>query len=117
MFRKKIFALGLAAGALLTLFIIFLVYIFNSAPGEQSLPSLEPLPGSGGGIDISVYDFVVPDEVERFLSPEPVYFRRPRKMWTQEEIREFWLDPRELGIEVLKKENRARLDRFFDGVP
>jgi hypothetical protein len=113
--RKRIFAIGLVSGALLTFFIVLAVLILHEPPKPYQLPSLTeggpPVP------EISVYDFALPDEVERFLSPRPWYFRETGRPWTKKDSREFFIDPRGLAAGVLEKQNRQKLDTMFGKIP
>ncbi|MDR3201411.1 MAG: hypothetical protein LBT68_08115 [Spirochaetales bacterium] len=114
--KKKIFAIGLASGALLTFFIVLAVYILYEPPRQYELPSLTE--GSGSPVvGVTVYDFALPDEVGRFLSPRPWYFREPGRAWTGEDSREFWVDPRGLAADVLTRQNRKKIDDMFEKVP
>jgi hypothetical protein len=112
---KKIFGIGLGAGAFLTFLIVLLVFIFREPPKPLELPSLaeEGPPVSG----ISIYDFALPDEAERFLSPRPRYFREPHRPWTEKDSEEFFADPRGLAAEVLETQNRRKLDDIFRKIP
>jgi hypothetical protein len=113
--RKKIFAIGLASGALLTFLIVLAVVLLYEPPKPFELPSL----AEEGPLvpEISAYDFALPDEVERFLSPRPWYFRQPGLPWTEADSAEFYKDPRELSSEVLEKQNRQKLDDIFMKIP
>jgi hypothetical protein len=113
--RKKVFAIGLGAGALLAFSIVFSVFVLYEAPGPQELPSLaEKGPPAA---EISVYDFALPDEVERFLAPRPWYFREPKRPWTEKDSEEFFVDPRGLAAGVLEWQNRRKLDDIFRKIP
>ena len=89
MVNKKIFAIGLGAGAFLTFLVILTVYITYTPPVPYTLPSLAD---NSKGLVISVYDFALPDEVQRFLAPRPRYFRNAGTVWSREESEEFWID-------------------------
>jgi hypothetical protein len=113
--RKKIFAVGLASGALLTFLIVLLVFILYEAPKPYELPSLAEEGPSA--VEISVYEFALPDEVERFLAPAPWYFRELGRPWTEKDSEEFFVDPRSLAAGVLEKQNRRKLDDIFRKIP
>ena len=114
---KKSFIIGLAAGAVLTLVVVVTVIVFQGPPKPKAVPVAPNLTEGKEKLDLSVYDFALPDEIERFLLPSPQYFREPREKWTREEVDRFWKDPRALGIEVLTRENRRKLDELFQNVP
>ncbi|MCL1818045.1 MAG: hypothetical protein FWG35_03880 [Spirochaetaceae bacterium] len=113
--RKKIFLIGIAAGAFFCFFIVLAVVILYEPPRPYDLPILAD---EGPHIPrISAYDFALPDEVDRFLSPRPEYFREPGAPWTEKDSRGFWVDPRELAASVLKRQNRNKLDDILRKVP
>ncbi|MDR1931493.1 MAG: hypothetical protein LBQ57_01605 [Spirochaetales bacterium] len=114
MLKKKIFAIGLAAGAGLSFLIALAVYTLYEPPRPYELPSLAEEPPAGG---ITAYEFALPDELERFLSPRPRYFREPGSAWMEDDSREFRIDPRELAAGVLIRQNRKKLDDIFERVP
>ena len=111
--KRKFFILGIAAGALLCVVVILAVVVLYEPPRfpDLSFAPEEPLPR------ISIYDFALPNEVDRFLSPQPVYFREPGTLWTEEDSREFWQDPRGLAASVLARQNRLKLEAIFGKVP
>ena len=113
--RKKIFAIGLASGALLTFLIVLAVFILYEPPKPFELPQLAEEPSHFP--EITAYDFALPDEAERFLSPRPWYFRETGTPWKEEDSREFWVDPSELAVSVLRRQNRQKLDDIFGRVP
>ena len=113
--RKKVFAIGLVSGASLTLLIILSVAILYEPPKPFELPKLAD--ETSHYPRITAYDFALPDETERFLSPEPTYFREQGIPWTEEDSAEFWVDPRELAIGVLERQNRRKIDALFERVP
>ena len=113
--RKKIFAIGLAVGAGLTFLIVLTVFLFYDPPKRYELPQLAEETSHFPAI--TAYDFALPDEAERFLSPRPWYFRDPGRQWTEEDSREFWIDPRDLAVSVLTRQNRHKLDQIFERVP
>jgi hypothetical protein len=113
--KKKVFVIGLASGAALSFLIALTVFILYDPPRPYELPSLAE--GSPRVPEISVYDFALPDELQRFLAPRPGYFRQTGEPWKEEDSREFWVDSRELAASVLTRQNRQKLDEIFGNVP
>ena len=113
--RKKVFAIGLASGVLLSLVIVFTVIILYEPPKPFELPRLAE--EDSHSPRITAYEFALPDEVERFLSPRPWFFREHGSPWTEEDSREFWTDPRELALSVLARQNKRKIDEIFERVP
>ena len=113
--KRNIFIIGIAAGALFCFCIVLAVVILYEPPRLYDLPVLAE---EGPYIPrISAYDFALPDEVERFMSPQPVYFREPGVPWTEKDSRDFWEDPRDLAASVLGRQNRDKLDDILRKVP
>lgn len=115
--RIRLFLVVVLAVALLGVVMVVVVHIVRAPakrPVEPLVPLLQPAPEKEAS---AFYGLEVPDEIERYLAPELRYYRENRARWTKEEIDRFWKDPRELGIEVLKKENRKKLRELLDSVP
>ncbi|MDR2588161.1 MAG: hypothetical protein LBC67_01930 [Spirochaetales bacterium] len=114
-FNKKIFGLGLGAGAVFTILVVLaVIMVYRPAPVSRELPSLRP---ETPLLEISAFDFLLPDERERFLAPRPWYFRAVGRGFSPEEVKGFWVDPRGLAVEFLARGNRKKLDDIFNRVP
>ena len=103
----------------MTLVIVLIVVILYEPPKPLELTS-----AAGSTSDdtsqfpwITAFDFALPDEVDRFLTPKPWYFREAGKSWTEEDSAEFWVNPRELAVSVLEQQNKRKLDEIFRRVP
>jgi hypothetical protein len=112
----RIFLLLVAALALLSVVVTIIVGLAAS-PKEAPRSGPPILGGPMGESTFSVFDLAVPDETARALALEPALFREPRRMWSSEEVEAYWVDPRDLGIEVLSRENRKKIDAIFEAVP
>jgi hypothetical protein len=64
----------------------------------------------------TVERLVLPDDfavVERF---ERVPYRPRRERWTDRQLDEYWLDPQEIGLEVLDERVEEQMRRLFEEV-
>lgn len=95
-----------------------LVVVFSlGARSKAPLQEGPPVLGSSVAVEgYSVLDLAVPDETDRVLSLKPILFREPRLKWSQDEIQTYWVEPREIGIEILTRENRKKMNEIFDTV-
>ena len=114
---KKGFLIGLASGTTLALLVAVTVLVYKPAPKDEARPEIPGLTEGKIPAGLSVYHFAVPDGIENFLAPKPAYFREPLETWTPEDVRQFWIDPREIGIEYLSRKNREKLEEIFRSVP
>lgn len=113
----RIFLVCTAGVAVLASLGIVIVHLVRG-PGKPQVESRIPVLGAGEAREPQApYGLEVPDEIERFLAPELRFYREPREKWTREEVDRFWIDPKELGIEVLTKKNRNKVREILDSVP
>jgi hypothetical protein len=119
-FTREVIIFFIIVFAVAVLSIIFLVvrsFITGTAEIKaEYAPPVIGKPEEAAG-DYSVYDLIIPDEMDRYFSPALRYYRGPRESWSREEIDTYWVDPRRLGIDILTRENRRFLDELFDSVP
>ncbi|TVR92881.1 MAG: hypothetical protein EA428_03205 [Spirochaetaceae bacterium] len=86
--------------------------------------------GSGRGAEGSGFEYTHalqrrPISVEHMVLPTalpdeahvPIRFREPQQEWSAEEIEPFLLDSRSLGLEYLRGENAAQLERMLEAIP
>jgi hypothetical protein len=95
------------------------IWSYASRPAKSAAEGILPIMGKPEDQTgaYSVYDLIVPDEIERYLTPDLKYHREPRESWSREEIDTYWVDPRKLGIDVLTRENRLFIKELFESVP
>ncbi len=65
---------------------------------------------------ISVEHMVLPTALPN-EAHVPVRFREPQQEWSAEDIEPFLLDSRSLGLEYLRGENAAQLERMLEAIP
>ena len=66
---------------------------------------------------IGVDDFVIEDELARGTEPRWIPFRPRRERWTETDVEEHWIDPREIGIEVLETRVNESIRQRLEDVP
>ncbi len=96
------------------------IIVVHFSRGGGSRPAEPVIPFLGTGEEAgpqAPYALEVPDEIERFLAPEIKFYREPRERWSRGEVDRFWIDPRELGIDALTKQNRKKVRELLDSVP
>ena len=60
---------------------------------------------------------VLPDDYGEPVAPEWVAYRPRRESWTDEQIAEYWLDPHEIGLEVLDARVEEHVRMLLREVP
>lgn len=64
-----------------------------------------------------VSELVVPEEFT-LTGGERWYFSRDQlAMWSEEQIAEFWIDPAEIGIDLMSEESDRVIEELFEEVP
>ena len=111
-FLIVVFALALVGAAAAV--IVHIARAPAKKPAEPRMPALQQTPEKE---TTAAFGLEVPDEIDRYLAPELRYYRESRERWPQDEVERFWKDPKELGLEALKKENRKKLRELLDSVP
>ena len=100
-----------ALGGALFMLIILLLIVSVSGGGRDTEETVPRPP-----LDLSLSDFIVEDPVP-LGDPGWLPVRPIREKWEPEEIQEFWVDPVELGIQQLEKENDTLVRDFFETIP
>ncbi len=62
-------------------------------------------------------DLILPAEDPSWLRRERQPYREKKTQWSTGDVMEFWIDPREIGIDILEQRNRETLERMFREVP
>jgi len=113
----RIFLLCTVGVAVLSALGVVVVH-FARGGGRQQAEPMIPVLGTGEEPGPRApYGLEIPDEIERFLTPEIRFYREPRERWSREEVDRFWMDPKEMGIDALAKQNRKKARELLDSVP
>ncbi len=118
--QNKRLLIIIAASALLLLLILLLILAAVSggggsddgtAPGYTLQMEADPL------TPFDMSEVQVPDEMQRVLSLGFHYSRIPPDAWNEEEIRRFWIDPKQLAVEMLEKQLEDHMDEMMEEIP
>jgi hypothetical protein len=109
----------LAGAALFGLSILVTLAVLLSAGGRSKASAPEPKaapPVVTGSVRLAARDFILEEPVEE---PQPeIYFVRPQfSRWSEEQVERFWVPLDEVLLEHLRRENDARIEKLFEGVP
>ena len=61
------------------------------------------------------FDLPAPVGVDQPLTYQP--FRPRERRWTQEEIRKYWVAPRDIAIDLVSRANDQAMARLFQDIP
>jgi hypothetical protein len=81
--------------------------------GQQQVqaPIISPLDREIGSLD-----FMLPLEEE--LSSSSPYQLRPRVLrWNEEQVNRYWIPLQEIALDIIAKENDARIEEMFAEIP
>lgn len=105
----KLILTGTGAAAMIAIVIV----IFVSIPQRRAARlESETTPEE----TLSVTDLEIPAEYLQIGEPEPYLYRERLERWNIELIERFWVDPREIEIEILSGQNDELVRQLFDGV-
>ena len=66
---------------------------------------------------IDADELVVEDELARGTTIRWMPFRPRRERWTESDVEEHWIDPREIGIDVLETQVNDNIRLMLEDVP
>ncbi|MBT3274605.1 MAG: hypothetical protein HN368_15720 [Spirochaetales bacterium] len=64
-----------------------------------------------------ITDIIIPEEFTLTGGERWYFFREPVSRWNEEQIRQFWIDPAEIGVNVLERESNQVIDNFVQNLP
>ena len=67
--------------------------------------------------EVSADDLLVENELVRGSEPTWVPFRPPRDRWSDADVDEHWIDPAELGVDVLGQQVEETIRNLLEDVP
>ena len=82
---------------------------------DNRVPEAMDLPARYDWIDVS--DLVVEDELVRGTELRWIPFRARRERWSEADAAEHWIDPRDIGVEVLEAEVDESIRRMLEDAP
>ncbi len=104
-------AVGIAGG------IATLLVIVSITAGIAIRRRPAPTPETTVRTTITRDDFIIPDEVDRWIEHPYFLYREPREAWSDAEVSEFMIDPDLISREVLEQINTEELRRLVESMP
>ncbi len=117
-YALPVFIALVVAILLVIILLIFVVSGDKDLPDTSEtlqLPSLDVIQKILG--PLRQHHFLLPNPEQQVLQLQLVPFREPRSPWASDEIRPFWRDPLEMGLEGIVEENRRLVDQLYKMVP
>ena len=117
--REISLRLIVVAAAGLTLVAVAVTVAVTVARGSaDTVGGIVEVPASSDRFNwIGVEDFVVEDELARGTEPSWIAFRPRKERWTESDVEEHWIDPREIGVDVLGARVRESIRQRLEDVP
>ena len=66
---------------------------------------------------VDIAEFIIPESYKKAWDYSVIPFREDRDHWTEEDISEFWQDPKGPILEYLEKENENLINEMFKDIP
>lgn len=104
----KIAVLSILITGLIAVLITILVMMPKNSPVEK-----KGVKGVPDGKGISLSDFMVPSEYKELAPQPPHYFDTLKEKWEEERIKKFWIDPRDISLEILIEKNNRLIDSLL----
>jgi len=64
-----------------------------------------------------ISDIFLPQEQGAFIIRDPLLLRNPHFPWTQGEVERFWIDPRDVGKDLLEEEFQNQWQDYLEEIP
>ncbi len=117
LFTKEIrISLFVIAGLAVLAVILTIIIVLASRGHDPKETLFAASPNFQEAQKLSLEDLAIPDE---FLSIEEMQlelFRKQLKKWSWEQVRPYWIDPREAALEVLGQRNEELIDALMKDV-
>jgi hypothetical protein len=129
----KFYLIGVGLLTLIALFVTVLIMLIGGGGGqtpEDAAESGTEITGAGtadgepsGTEEIfapgerTVSRMKVPEEYRRLFEPSWKPFRRIHDTWSREQIDRYWIDPREIVEQQVKKESEKAVESFLEELP
>jgi hypothetical protein len=111
------FILALTGALAVVAVLITVAVILGRRPVDSSSEAVDT-PVAAGRFDwIDADDLVIENELERGTEIRWIPFRPRREQWTESDGEEHWIDPRQIGIEVLEAQINDTIRLMLEDVP
>ncbi|MFP4114212.1 MAG: hypothetical protein ACOC2Y_08170 [Spirochaetota bacterium] len=104
-------------GAVVVLSLIAVVIVVAVMSPRRSADTQDETPPPMRSEWVTVDRLVIPRDFARADELDWVPYRPRREVWTDEQIAEYWLDPREIGLDVLDAEVEEHIRELLREVP
>ena len=107
--------LGLFVVSALITFLIMLPSSRRAAAVTE--PPRAPAGTEAIDLSVSLQDFLLPEEGEEESGRGIEWFRRRFTLWSEEQVRRFWIPAREIARDVLERKNDEGVDALLQDLP
>ena len=105
-------------GACMALVVVVLLLLIVLLPRRNA----DPVETMGQSIG-DLYDWVapdllyVPDELSSGMEPSWSSYRERREVWSADEVAEHWIDPLEIGVDLLEETVDEEIRKLLEAFP
>ena len=85
-------------------------------PERQAARPAEPT-AVEGELSLTISDFLLPEAPAPAKAPPYYLFRQRLPRWSKEQVERYWIPPRDVAADVLRKVNDATMEKFFEQIP
>jgi hypothetical protein len=110
----KIIGLVVAAATVLAILITVVVRLGS---GSRKAPVAENPTTTQTQDSIMVSEFLIPEDYSVDSESDWFFSREPLQRWTRDQIERYWIDPRDIGIELLQETNDTLIEQLMEGIP
>ncbi len=86
-------------------------------PEARAAAAPAPPAGARAEVSLSLSDFLLPEAPPPEKAPPYYLFRQRQSRWSKEQVERYWIPPRDVAAEVLRKANDKAMDKFFESIP
>ena len=113
--NSEIKIIGLTVAAATVLAVVITVSIGLSKRDRGA-----PQTGQSGGREVElpyITDIVIPEEFTLTGGERWYFSREPLKRWSQDQVDLFWIDPGEIGIDLMTEESNNAIEKLVEEIP
>ena len=107
--------IGIVVGAVTLIALVLTISIGLAKRPKNISP---PVQSAGGAVELPyISEIIIPAEFT-LTGGEGWYFsREPLKKWSENQVNLYWIDPAEIGIDLMKAESDKAVGEFMAKVP
>jgi len=107
---------AIVAGAAVVALIVTVIVMMARRPSDTEIMDVAT-PADGPLPVVSPADLIVENELARGTRPQWVPYRPRRDRWSEEDVDEHWIDPAQIGIDVLNTQVEQAIRDLLEDVP